>query len=270
VGSPFAVPGLATLTNLAMHPSGKYLYGVDTYFESPLTDFATVFAFGLDNSTGAITGVLQSTDTDWAHGIAMHPSGDFFFVTQTLDSGLGSFVVNPADGTFTPEAGNPYSDPGDNVWGRVTPDGKYLYTSDASLDHGGEINGFLINSTTGELTGLDGFPVTDANSGDQRSLLVEPSGTYLYVLNWDTDDVSAYEINSSTGALSEITGAGSPFSAGDRPKALATDRQGDYLYVVDYGAGDVNAYSITPGTGALTLFDTYPVGAGPKAIITVP
>jgi len=68
------------------------------------------------------------------------------------------------------------------------------------------------------LTTIEGSPFT-AGTGPW-GIVADPSGKYLYVANYSSDNVSAYSINSSTGALTTIEG--SPFTAGRRPNALTT------------------------------------------------
>ena len=48
---------------------------------------------------------------------------------------------------------------------------------------------------------------------------VDPTGTFLYVSNNGSGNVSAYMIDQSTGALTEVSG--SPFAAGTGPCGVA-------------------------------------------------
>jgi 6-phosphogluconolactonase (cycloisomerase 2 family) len=53
-----------------------------------------------------------------------------------------------------------------------------------------------------------------------RSVTVDPSGKFAYVVNDGSHDVSAYTINVATGAL---TGIGStPVAAGTNPQSITT------------------------------------------------
>ncbi len=259
-----------------MHPSGNYLYGVNTYYTpSPsYADYSSVFSFGINNSTGVLNSVVQSSDADLAHSIAMHPSGESFFVGAQEDgvvgSGLFSFVVNTTDGTFSEEASSQYEDDGYNVWVAITPDASYLYTADAN---DGNVNGFSIDSTDGALTHLSGLPDSpfdDAPFNDQRALIVDPTGGYLYVTDWTQEEISIFSINGGTGALTpktpfSLSGLSAPQSRS--PKALAT--MGTFLYVVDYRNDRVDFFDGTD-TGSLSYITNTTVGDGPKAILIVP
>lgn len=54
--------------------------------------------------------------------------------------------------------------------------------------------------------------------------MVDPSGTFLYIANSGSGNISAYSIDSSSGALSAI--AGSPFSSGTSPRSTTVDPSG--------------------------------------------
>ncbi|MGC9237930.1 MAG: beta-propeller fold lactonase family protein, partial [Thiomonas sp.] len=50
------------------------------------------------------------------------------------------------------------------------------------------------------------------------SVTVTPAGTFAYVANAGSNNVSAYSINATTGALTPV--AGSPFAAGNLPLSV--------------------------------------------------
>jgi YVTN family beta-propeller protein len=51
------------------------------------------------------------------------------------------------------------------------------------------------------------------------SLVVDPAGTFAYVTNADSNDVSVYAIDGGTGVLSGVSG--SPFLTGSTPRSIA-------------------------------------------------
>ncbi len=51
-------------------------------------------------------------------------------------------------------------------------------------------------------------------------MAIDPSGHFLYAVNFNSNDVSAYTV-SATGALTPV--AGSPFAVGTQPHAIAID-----------------------------------------------
>jgi YVTN family beta-propeller protein len=53
------------------------------------------------------------------------------------------------------------------------------------------------------------------------NVVVDPVGSFAYVANQNSNDVSVYRIDSTTGALTQV--AGSPFAAGTNPRSIAID-----------------------------------------------
>jgi 6-phosphogluconolactonase len=52
------------------------------------------------------------------------------------------------------------------------------------------------------------------------SLAIDPTGQFLYAVNFNSNDVSAYTVDAS-GTLTPV--AGSPFAAGAQPHSIAID-----------------------------------------------
>ncbi len=84
-------------------------------------------------------------------------------------------------------------------------------------------------------------------------MTVSPNGSFLYVSNQGSNNVSAYTITTGTGVLVPVaSGAGNPFAAGTSPSGVTVSPNGSFLYVSNQGSNDVSAYTITAGTGLLT------------------
>jgi 6-phosphogluconolactonase len=52
-------------------------------------------------------------------------------------------------------------------------------------------------------------------------VVIDPSGTFAYVANQNSNTVSVYALDSTTGALTQVSG--SPFAAGVNPRTVAID-----------------------------------------------
>jgi 6-phosphogluconolactonase len=115
---------------------------------------------------------------------------------------------------------------------------------------------------------VDGSPF--AGVTEPANSAVDPSGKFLYVANFSSNNVSAYSINATTGVLTPV--AGSPFAAGVRPNAIAVDPSGKFVYVANSGNSTVSAYSYNAATGVLTPVAGSPFAAGviPYAITVDP
>jgi 6-phosphogluconolactonase (cycloisomerase 2 family) len=134
----------------------------------------------------------------------------------------------------------------------------------------GEIAGWSINSTSGALTTLAGFPMTGLTLNlplgvtGQYQMTTDPGGKYLFISSSGGNDIFVYAINSTTGALTAVLG--SPFStlpAGFEPGNITTDGLGRFLYVTvasTHGGTEFFGYSIG-SNGALTLIAGSPFAA---------
>lgn len=83
---------------------------------------------------------------------------------------------------------------------------------------------------------------------------------YLYVANYDSDDVSAYAINANSGALTQVKG--SPFATGSFPFGVAINPAGTFAYVTNAGDDNVSTYAINARSGALAPLKGSPFSAG--------
>ncbi len=258
-GSPFAPPldetGIsnATYINMAITPNGRFLYAGDVNHD-------TVDIYSIDQKTGALTLEDSVPVPNEPHGIAVHRSGDFLFASL-LGSTVCSFVIHD-NGALTAAPGSPLALGGTAsfVWLAPTPNGRFLYAAGIS-----EGAGLSINTSSGELTLLG--DIVDTSADGPKGAVVTPNGRFLYSANFSSNSAGAARI-ASDGMVDNV--AGQPFPAGTRPKSVTVTRSGRYLYVANFGGDSVSAFEINGTTGVLTSIDTYPVGAGPKFLVTLP
>jgi DNA-binding beta-propeller fold protein YncE len=97
---------------------------------------------------------------------------------------------------------------------------------------------------------------------------IDPTGTFSYVPNYNSNNVSAFTINASSGALTQVQG--SPFAAGSNPWKVAID--GKFVYVTNFYSSNVSAYLINSESGALTPVKGSPfaTGANPTGVAIDP
>jgi 6-phosphogluconolactonase len=77
-----------------------------------------------------------------------------------------------------------------------------------------------------------------------------PNGTFLYVANAGSNNISAFTIDPAFGTLTPVTN--SPFSAGLGPTSLAVSVKGKYLYSADRQSNQISSYTIDAVKGSLT------------------
>jgi 6-phosphogluconolactonase (cycloisomerase 2 family) len=166
---------------------------------------------------------------------------------EVVDPKAGSIKITPSFGTVsTPGTNNV---PGD--W-MVVAGGKFMY---AGYSASGLIFGWALNGN-GTITSISGmaplsalYLFTNTSSGSQ-TMVANPGGTLLFVLDQTSEQVNVYQIG-TTGVLSGPTTI--QLQAGFRPANLAVDGQGKFLYisnVVGFVTTQVAVYNIT--TAALS------------------
>jgi 6-phosphogluconolactonase (cycloisomerase 2 family) len=122
----------------------------------------------------------------------------------------------------------------------------YVYVSDGVNN---TVVGFAFDTTSGALSSVPGQFLTVGKI--PRAVLSPPSGTFLYVANSGSDDISEFFINAD-GSLMPVSNTTSTISAGVGPIAMLTDPNAKYLYALANGGSQINAYTINRVTGALT------------------
>ncbi|HEX6356395.1 lactonase family protein [Actinophytocola sp.] len=76
--------------------------------------------------------------------------------------------------------------------------GKFVYSSNRSLQDKDTIAIFAVDEGTGLLTMVD---LVETGGRGQREFDFEPSGRYLFTCNSDSDDVISYSVDPATGKL---------------------------------------------------------------------
>lgn len=118
-------------------------------------------------------------------------------------------------------------------------------------------------------TGL-GAPVTvTAALGSDSASSTLYLGSFAFVANRDSDNVSVYSLDPDTGGLTEV---GTPIEGGDGPISVVVEPSGRFAYLANSLSNNVSVYSIDPTNGALTPTPFLPVPAGtePSFITTDP
>jgi len=115
-------------------------------------------------------------------------------------------------------------------------------------------------------------PSSTATTLQPAAVVVHPSGKFLYVANFGSNDVTSYSRNVTTGVVTPL-GAVPPLATGTGPIALATDSAGQFLFVLNQAPnqpeGSISVFSIDPIRGLLTEVAGSPfsTGAPPSAFV---
>ena len=162
---------------LAFSPDGKFLVVVER-----LTNSIDVFAVQGDSTLSPI--VINPSAGPGAFSVTFAPNGAAL-VSETGPSGVpnGSAISSyaiAANGTISAISTSVPTLGAANCWNVVTPDGKFVYTSNAGTSN---ISGFAIAST-GALTSLPGTVVgTNPAGSTNLDIAVTADGKFVYTLN---------------------------------------------------------------------------------------
>jgi 6-phosphogluconolactonase len=144
----------------------------------------------------------------------------------------------------------------------TTAKAKFAYTA----NEGASLSGYSVDSSTGVLTALSGFPLPVG--ANPIVVAADPQNRFLFAGDNSQKLLHVFNINSSTGALSEI--GTSPYAV-DEPEAIAVDPSGMHVYVAGPHDDSVTGFSLS-AAGALTPiagspFATSGLQLGPEGVI---
>jgi 6-phosphogluconolactonase len=253
---------------IAIDPSGKFLYAVSAQSNN-------LWSFSIDNA-GALTNLSSSPLTidpaaSSSTAIAIDPSGNYLFTVAGSNS-IYSFPRDTTTGALGTVSGSPV--PVDFGTFAITTDpaGKFVIAvSNAGSTVFGTISVYSLDSTTGKLALVAG---SQPHIGvDPSSVVVDPSGKYVYTANTADATLSALTLNPSTGALTTISG--SPFPSGGNgtingPIGLVVDPSGQSVYVCS-ASNDISVFKISSGGGLSVIAGSpFPIdGNGPNGIAVI-
>lgn len=247
--SPFNMGlGGAFIGEIAIDPTGTYLYGIDV---------ANNQLLGIFNNGGVftpITGSPFASPNTLPKQLNVDPSGQYVYVTYENTQEVWTYSIASA-GTVTPGGaltptskmrlrtsvtdGQMISSGSNPV--TFTPQSFYVANSGTAT-----IGQFSITPTSGALTSL-GTPVAAGTAPYDVAADPNPSSPYLYAANQGSANISGYTI-ASNGTLSALSN--SPFPAGNLPEWLAIDTvaSGEHLYSTTSGDAALGSFDISNGT----------------------
>lgn len=170
----------------------------------------------------------------------------FAYIANSGGPSISEYAANPAGGALTFIGKFPASQPQQVL---VHPSGNFLY----SIGGNSYVYVYDVNPVTGVLTaGVDAsnnpLPpyLTGSGSGNNKGV-IDPTGSFLYIVDGVLNNVWGFTIDQTTGALTALT----PVAVGQGPTDVLVDHTGTYLYVINSTDGDISGFTITAGTGVL-------------------
>ncbi len=189
--------------------------------------------------------------------ITSEPTGRYFYVANTTTPSIDMYTIDLPGGSLVANGGGTLAKGNSQTSIAVDPSGQFAYSADPL---GNAVWEYTIG-TTGVLS-LNTTPFQSVGASaaipGAGSVVVEPTGKYLYATNMSLGQIYAFSIDPSSGLLSLVHTSMTDSEVADpgpNPGELAVDISGKYLYCVTTptaGSGTINIYSIDPGTGLLT------------------
>lgn len=225
-------------------------------------------------STGAPTPLSNATFS------FLNPNGQYLYELQISGGGTVSDVwvynVDSTTGALTQTTGitqPQVAGTGGFNYGVVDPYGRFVYVSDDGSAAGtaGTIDGFTVDQTTGALTPITAVTGFTTNLNSPESIIIDHTGTYLYVINYGTGSaagtISAYSIDQTTGNLTPLSTATYPTGIG--PAFATLDPTGTYIYVPNSVDNTISAYSIGAGGALTSILSTARAVPGASSVLGV-
>lgn len=211
--------------------------------------------------------LVSGTPTNGASAISTHagpvfvttdPTGSFLYVADGTAATIDVFSINMPNGALGPIAGGSITQGLSQNWIAIDPSGRFAYSADPQFNSVWEYTigttGALSPNSTARVS-LGPVSTTPGAS----SVVVEPSGKFLYATNEIMGQIYAFTIDPSTGLLTQVATSmsnGQVANTDPSPTGLAVDISGKFLYCVSAGASpqtsSIDIFSIDSTTGLLT------------------
>jgi 6-phosphogluconolactonase len=257
---------VAYAASLTVSPDGQWLIALDGTTQQ-------LDIFQINSSNGALTSVGANAPATYtvASGVwtptsvRISPNGALIFAALGT-GGDAIFTFNTSTGAAVSSAYLPTGNTTTADFGiAIDPKTAYLYIARSGTNGGVAV--YSIGSG-GSLAPVKGSPFAAGNG--TYSIVLDPTGTYVYAANRTDGSISGFTIvpGTTTAALTLTPLSGSPYASGSTVQSIGIDSTGKYLLAAAPGGNpDLTMYSfdatiagkLDPATTAAT--DTDPAGA---------
>jgi 6-phosphogluconolactonase (cycloisomerase 2 family) len=262
----------------AQSPSSVYLF----LMESKGVPTGTIHVYAVNSSSGALAEVPGSPfDAGFSPiGIAVDPSGRFFYVVNEISDDITGFSVDPSTGTLTPLPGSPFLVGGFAAGEQphaiaIDPTGRFLYIATSTDTAHGLIQNFhefTIDNATGVLTAAPSSP--DLQGELITSIAFDSGGNYAYVgrsgMTSTKLPILVCSVDFISGLLTQVGLI--PVASGDAYQAVVHPSD-KFLYSLnELGQNRLDAFILTPadGLGVELPGSPYTVGLVPRDLVQTP
>ncbi len=210
-------------------------------------------------------------------------TGPLLYVPNNQDLGggndntLSELIYDQASSTITEMSGSPYataSNPSAVLAVNLAPvggaGGLFIYVTNVTTNN---VNIFsvctVVNGVCSQ-TDVDiekmtavGLPVSVGQ--DPIALTIDSTNNFMYIVNHNSNSVSAMRVNQTTGALSALTPA--TVSTGADPVAISLHPTNEFLYVSNNGSDNISGFKVSTVNGALSSSTTITSAAAPAGLV---
>lgn len=226
--------------------------------------------------------------------VTVDPTGKFAYVANSVGGDVTAYTINSASGALSKiDCGGALTVcNGSNFKAGISPQsvsvdpsGMFAYVANGGSN---DVTAYSIDAGTGALTFIPcgGSAACNGNyfkaGSSPHSIHVDPSGMYVYVANFGSNDVSVFGISALSGSLTltdTIRARAGGTSVAVASGLAAVSYTPQYAYVPNTGTGDISAYTIS-SNGALTrnycsavvdcLNGNFTTGSNPNAATSNP
>ncbi len=253
---------------LTVNPAGTFLYIVETYAPNYSTNVPgpgalVVMPIGVDGLLGVGGGTCIPVPNGENQffplgnnpvGVNVLKNGKYLYVVNENDATIAAYQIT-ASGGVSPLGTYPVGVLPNAL--ASDPTNRFMYVTDGASN---QLVGFLIQ-TDGTLLVMQ-LPFATDQFPD--AVTVEPRGYYLYVANYNSNDISSYDIDLSTGNATQTSGSGT-YAVDTGPDCILVEpSEARYVYTTNYLGDTVSGVALNPDTGALSAVENSPFKAQPQ------
>ncbi len=237
--------------------AGGTLFGqINLYVPNRNNSPSNVSEYNINGATGALTvvpGQPNTTTDDNPLRVAMTPNCKFLYIINHNNQ-IDAYTVSPTGFLTVIQARPGYSVAGP---AGIAANDNYLYVASTP----GSIAVFSINQTTGALTPLSCSACSTGAGSAPQNIVLDPTGTYLYVALPGTNSIGVGTISQSganAGTLTSLVNAYIGPSSGSSaftPQDLALTPNGRYLYASNFlgpppslGSTNISTFTVSGAT----------------------
>jgi len=255
---------------LSMDPGGKFLFvanqGTFNQIQSGSISVFSVSGSQLTEVSGSPFSTALPTDVSGSGpaSVAISPNGQYLYVANQFSNTVEAFAVDSSGALILPGTVYPVGTAPSAV--TFSPDGNFIFVTNQGTNN---ISAFAactnatLNCVTpdGHLTPVAGSPFS-ANGLGPVAMAVESDsqGEYLYVANFNSNQISQFKVGVSSGVLSALSP--NAISTGSNPTSvvvragsstlLSTGGTTYYVFATNITSGTISSFSYDSTTGLLT------------------